>query len=328
MKTGILLGVSTLLAAAFLLLPFGAELAVAEVTLTKPAVISAAEDLDVSGVVEQQYQSEWMSEIPLVIGEVYCEVGDPVKAGATVASVDVQATKEALLSLVEAASLIPEEYLAAFSDIRLDDSLLSAVIPDSITAPASGILLSSAMSPGTLLLPQQTGFCIGQNEALRVKLTVLEEEIRQVQEGDLVVFTANGTGKRLYGAIVTKIAPAAEQTVIGTSQRTTVAVYATLCTDTAGLKPGYTVTASVKDSDTADATALVVPYEAVLQDESGVEYVYLYEEGIAVRRDIISGTEYASGLAVMAGLSGEETIVENAAAVPGDGSAVLWRDAA
>lgn len=326
MRSGIVLGISAVICAILLCLPIGAENAVARVSLTRPAVISAAEETAAGGVIEQPHRVSWTPEIPLVLGEVYAAAGDTVQAGDVLAKVDLAATKEALFGLLETAAHIPAEYLAAFSQIRIDESLLSAVIPEAVTANAEGILLSSSLSSGALLLPQQEAYTVGQAGALCVKLNVAETEIRRVQEGDLVVFRTSGTGAKLYGAIVTKIAPAAQQTVSGTSLATTVTVYADICTDADGLKPGYTVTASVKDGDTAEDTATVVPYEAVLQDENGVEYVYLYENGYAVRRDIISGTEYSEGLAVTAGLFGEETVIADASAVPYDGSAVLWEE--
>lgn len=326
LKSGIVLGLSAFICAILLCLPIGAENMTVRVSLTRPAVISAAEETRVSGVVEQPYQTSWAPELPVVLGEVYYTAGDAVKAGDVLAKVDIAATKDALFSLIETASLIPEEYLAAVSDIRIDESLLSAVIPETVTAESAGVLLRSALSPGALLLPGQEAYAIGQEGDLCIKLTVPETEIARVEKGDLVVFSTSGTGEKRYGAVVTRIAPAAQQTVSGTSLATTVAVFAQVCTDASGLKPGYTVKASVKDGDTAEDTATVVPYEAVLQDEAGVEYVYLYENGIAVRRDIVSGEEYGEGLAVMAGLFGEEVVISDASAVPHDGSAVLWKE--
>lgn len=326
MKSGIVLGVSALICAILLCLPIGAENTVTRVTLTRPAVISAAEETLAGGIVEQPHQVSWAADVPIVIGEVYCTVGDAVEAGDTLAIVDIAATEKALLGLLETAQLIPEEYLAAFSQIRIDESLLSAVIPETVTANASGTLLSSSLARGALLMPQEEVVTVGQAGALQIRLNVAESEIAQVGEGDLVVFRTDGTGEKKYGAIVTRIAPAAQQSVSGTSLTTTVAVYAQVCTDAAGLKPGYTVTAAVKDGDTAADTATVVPYEAVSQDENGVEYVYIYENGFAVRRDIISGEEYGEGLAVTAGLTGDETVIADASAVPYDGSAVLWKE--
>ena len=204
--------------------------------------------------------------------------------------------------------------------------MLSAVIPETLSAPASGTLLTSSLSPGQLITPQSPAAVIGKGGTLRVKLTVPEDAIETVKAGNLAVFKTSATGAKRYGAIVTQISPAAEQTISGTSQQTVVYVYATVCTDVAELRPGYTVTASIKDTEHSNETTMLVPYEAVLQDDVGTEYVYLYESGRAVRRDVVTGEEYETGIAITEGLAGTELLVENASEITRDGMVIAWKE--
>ena len=122
-------------------------------------------------------------------------------------TVDLNATKNALVSLLEAVEVIPEEYLAAFSNVHVDESMLSAVIPETLSAPASGTLLTSSLSPGQLVTPQSPAAVIGKDGTLRVKLTVPEDAIGTVKAGNLAVFKTSATGAKRYGAIVTQIPP-------------------------------------------------------------------------------------------------------------------------
>lgn len=325
-KYWILTAAAVLFSALFLFLPAMADGLVTRVVLTRPSAVSSVSDILVTGVVEQQAQTELYPEIPLVIEEVLADAGDAVSAGQPIATVNLNATKNALVSLLKAVEIIPEEYLAAFSNVHVDENMLSAVIPETLCAPASGTLLSSSLSPGQLVTPQSPAAVIGKGGTLRVKLTVPEDAIGMVKAGNLAVFKTSATGVKRYGAIVTQISPAAEQTISGTSQQTVVYVYATVCTDTDGLRPGYTVTASIKDTDYANETSMLVPYEAVLQDDAGTEYVYLYEAGRAVRRDVVTGEEYETGIAVTEGLDGTELLVENASEITRDGMAIAWKE--
>ena len=125
-----------------------------------------------------------------------------------IATVDLNATKNALVSLLKAVEVIPEEYLAAFSNVHVDESMLSAVIPETLSAPASGTLLTSSLSPGQLITPQSPAAVIGKGGTLRVKLTVPEDAIETVKAGNLAVFKTSATGAKRYGAIVTQISPA------------------------------------------------------------------------------------------------------------------------
>ena len=126
-KYWILTATAVLLSALFLFLPAMTDGLVTRVVLTRPAAVSAASDILVSGIVEQQAQTKLYTEIPVVIGEVLADAGDTVSAGQPIATVDLNATKNALVSLLKAVEVIPEEYLAAFSNVHVDESMLSAV---------------------------------------------------------------------------------------------------------------------------------------------------------------------------------------------------------
>ena len=69
-----------------------------------------------------------------------------------------------------------------------------------------------------------------------------------------------------------------------------------------------------------------MPYECVLQDEGGNEYVYAYADGRAVRRDIVSGEEWSTGFHVVSGLQAGDQVILNPDRISRDGEAVTARE--
>ena len=55
----------------------------------------------------------------------------------------------------------------------------------------------------------------------------------------------------------------------------------------------------------------MVPFESVRQDKDNVEYVYVYQNGRAVRQDIETGEETSDGVEVLSGLTGGEIVLFN-----------------
>ena len=86
---------------------------------------------------------------------------------------------------------------------------------------------------------------------------------------------------------------------------------------------GLTARARLVVGSTKDA--LVVPYDYVLQDEAGTEYVYVYQEGRAIRRDVTAGEELSEGYLIVSGLSAGDRIVQEPASIKKDGETVTLK---
>ena len=50
-------------------------------------------------------------------------------------------------------------------------------------------------------------------------------------------------------------------------------------------------------------------YKAVRQDKDGTEYVYVFRDGVAVRKDIVTGLELSDGIEVLSGLLPEDKVL-------------------
>lgn len=72
------------------------------------------------------------------------------------------------------------------------------------------------------------------------------------------------------------------------------------------LRSGYSVTAQLTTG--SERTVNMLPYTAIAQDETG-EYVYVLENGIAVRRNIVTGIELSDRTEIVEGVSGEDLVL-------------------
>ena len=68
-------------------------------------------------------------------------------------------------------------------------------------------------------------------------------------------------------------------------------------------------TAEVKIIVSEQRQISVVAYKAVHQDENGKAYVYVFRDGVAVRKDIITGLELSDGIEVLSGLAPDDKVL-------------------
>lgn len=78
--------------------------------------------------------------------------------------------------------------------------------------------------------------------------------------------------------------------------------------DKALLRSGYSVTAQLKTGE--ERTVNMLPYSVIGQDEKG-EYVYVLENGFAVRHDIVTGIELSDRTEIVEGVSAEDVVLTN-----------------
>lgn len=336
------------LAAGFLCLPAVIDRLIPAVTVTYPVQTRFSDKAYVSGRVEEAVKTDVTVELPLVPKQVCVMVGDEVEANGLLATVDIAATRDAILSLLSNLDGISEETLSVFQSLAgldgltaqtdggvlsggmqelaqrlqdgLDETMLDALLPSQIRSPASGTVTSLNLTPGSLVMPSSPLATVSRTEELQVKMTVPETEAQEIAEGDPVLFTAAATGDQTYTGVVSRIFPTATQTLVGTSQQTVVGFYVTPTGNTGNLKPGYSVDGIIRTGE--EEVGLVVPYEAIRQDETNQEYVYVVEGSRAVRRNIRVGKELSGGAVVIEGLSYDDAVVEEAEKIEADGGLV------
>lgn len=139
-----------------------------------------------------------------------------------------------------------------------------------------------------------------------VKASVSENYISKIKVGQSAVITGNGFEGE-YSGTVEEIASEAKKEYVGTTEDTVVEVKIRFNDADENIRPGYS--AKVKIFTSEPKKIKVVPYEAVMQDENNNEYVYVFNNGIAVKKDIKTGAELSEGIEIADGLSGNENIL-------------------
>lgn len=279
--------------------------------LVYPSTQRISKDIYADGLVEQQSKKDIIAEIPIVPDEVMVDIGDYVKKGDVIASIDKEATKAAIFSMIEAVNLIPAEYVEVLGNLSMSvpESFISQNIPTGITAAADGVITSISLVKGAISTPKAVVCTISNVDEIRLNMSVGEMDANEVCEGDVVTFSATAVKDKEFSGVVTKVFPVASKVVSGTSQKTVVGIYVKPDEVYSELKPGYSVEGTIiKDSEQA---ALMLPYAALEQDENNVEYVYCYENSKAVRKDVKTGEEYENGVVISGGVTEHDAVILN-----------------
>ncbi len=256
-----------------------------------------------NGVVETADSVGVFVTTSCVMGEVTARKGAYVKAGQVLAHVDKEATRRAGLADQ------PQEALAL------------AAMPDTLTAPEDGVVVRVEGHTGQTLEGGTPCVVMAPRSSLQVRIAIREKQLRNLREGMPVRVTGAGFAGKSYDGVLTEIANAANTEGTETVVEGVVSLQEGQTDDS--LRLGLSAKAAVIISSLKDG--LVVPYEAVREDEEGKEYVYVLQDGIATRYPLSVKSELTDGLLVAdSSLAGAELITQPDL-VPADGAAVLAR---
>ena len=257
-----------------------------------------------TGRIESVEAKDVYTEIPCIIGDVYVKVGDTVKEGDTLFSIDKDGTKQVL---------------AEVGNIS-EDMIPEASIPLYIKSTTSGVVRSLNAEKGQAVDNKTPCVTISASDGLQVKVSVHENNLKSIKIGQTAVINGSAFTKSSYYGKVTFIAPYARQQYSGTTTETVVDAIITLDEKDESLKPGLSAKSRILINSTPNC--IVVPYEYVLQDENNNEFVYVYENHCAVKRVILTGKELYEGFQVLEGLSPGEQIIANPADIQKSGEKV------
>ena len=298
-----------------------------------------------NGDIQAIQTKELYVQTPVLPDLVMAEVGDVVQKGQLLATVDVDTTQGILKQSIPASQLFQNSGLNGLDTGNLNElytllkssgllegyggilegmgeflpdasttakDLLASeyfYIPQEIYAPIDGVVTQVGLQEDILSQTSVPAFTISDCSHFIAKVTVGESYISDIQLGDHAVLTGSGfTGS--YEGYVSKIYPSAYRAASVSAQEMVVDVEISISNPAPELKPGFSVRAEITTSEQRDM--LMVPYEAVQQDEENVEYVFLAVDSGIVRRDIKTGEELFEGVEVVEGLTTSDVILVNA----------------
>lgn len=271
--------------------------------VTRISQIDYTQFVSATGEVTQTNKKFIITDFPFIVGEVFIKSGDAVKQGQTLIRVDRKATAEKIMQLSEYSSLagLDSEY-AAMGYNEIYNS-----IPLEIISTAEGVIDTVSALKGQLIEKDGVIASFVSGGDLVVNILVPENKIGDVAVGQSVEITGDGFKDRKYYGYVKSVGATAKKIYVGTNQETVVEVVASIDNLDEKVKAGYTINARIITDEKKRIS--IVPYESVLQDDSGKEYVYVFSDGIAVRKDIETGIEFSDGVEVVSGVTELEAII-------------------
>ena len=276
------------LAAGVSYLPAAVEASVPAAVSISPTEVYYSESMNTSGTLCYIGQGDVTSALPLVLSEFEVEEGDHVEVGDVIARVDRKASETFISSLGKVSQLA-----AATASL----STAMSLIPEEITADRSGTVISTA-GAGAAVESGTSIATIAGTDSLVLTSAVSELNIARIQPGQPVEFTLSAYPDDVFTGTVSKIAGSARSQYSGAVLETVVDVLISPDTTDPRLRSGLTADVRFQLSD--PRKICVLPYNAIGQDEEG-EYVYLLEDGAAVKHKIFTGAEFSDGTEVIKG---------------------------
>ena len=276
------------LAAGVSYLPAAVEASVPAAVSISPTEVYYSESVNTSGTLCYIGQGDVTSALPLVLSEFEVEEGDHVEVGDVIARVDRKASETFISSLGKVSQLA-----AATASL----STAMSLIPEEITADRSGTVISTA-GAGAAVESGSSIATIAGTDSLVLTSAVSELNIARIQPGQPVEFTLSAYPDDVFTGTVSKIAGSARSQYSGAVLETVVDVLISPDSTDPRLRSGLTADVRFQLSD--PRKICVLPYNAIGQDEEG-EYVYLLEDGAAVKHKIFTGAEFSDGTEVIKG---------------------------
>lgn len=169
-----------------------------------------------------------------------------------------------------------------------------------LRAPFDAFVATASVHVGASVVPGMTGFRLVKIDRVKVRLSVPEKEVGQVQTGQQVTFTVDALGDSVFkakvltrGVTANPVSHAYDVKAVTDNRRHL-------------LLPG--MVCKVHLENTGGDYTIVVPQNAV-QISGREKYVWLVKEGKALRQDVVTGDVVNEGVVIDAGLTTGDVIV-------------------
>jgi RND family efflux transporter MFP subunit len=311
-------------------------------TRVKTAVVQSVNDalnLSYSGTVEASQVIPLTFRTAGTVEKIFVEVGDQVKKGQLLATLDdadlksiynttlakYQQAEDAynrLKQVYEEGSLPEIKWVEMKSDFEQAKSALDLSTSNldkcKLIAPVNGIVGRRNIEPGQSSI-SLTGAPIElvKIETVQVKISVPENEINRIREGQEAAFSVSALGGKTYRGSVTNVSPVAEL------MSRTYTVKITVDNTGLDLKPGMVCDVSINIPGTS--TMLVVPKKAVSKESNGKTYVFVLKPGINIvsKQYVKVGSYHGSGIEVLDGLHEGQIVVSEGGEKLSDNSKII-----
>jgi RND family efflux transporter MFP subunit len=258
------------------------------------------------------------------------DTNSTAQTGSNSSSVNTSAEESALQQALSSGVIGQDTYNSLIGQVRAGNSLNNANsatvssssqnsnetdsekivnnIEANLYAPISGVVTDmtdtgDGMTPASTSLIQITDF-----SSLQVMAQIKEDDLKNVKMGQPAFITGSGFNGN-YNGIVSRIYPSSGQVQTDSGSENMVNIIISINNLDKNLRPGLDTNVTIKTA-VRDGT-IVVPFESILQDDNGQEYVFVFKNGRAIRQNITTGDEYDTGVEVLTGITAGETIIDD-----------------
>jgi HlyD family secretion protein len=152
-----------------------------------------------------------------------------------------------------------------------------------------------------------------------VKVAVSQYDAVQISTGQKSLIKIKGLDKSYEGTVVS-IGEAAEVSISGTNKESKVEIQVAINNPDDRIRVGYE--ADVEIILVEDKGTIAINFEALQEDKDGNKFIYVVENGKAVKRIVKTGTETDFDIQVTEGLKQNESYIKNPPAALKEGDTV------
>lgn len=281
-------------------------------------------DYNYSGTVEEENGTLLSFILGGTVTRLNAKVGDHVRRGQLIATVDPTSIRNSY-DMAHATRIQAEDAyqrmkqlhdkgsLPEIKWVEVENKLSQAVSAENIAkknltdcklyAPHDGIVSEKYLEPGQNVAPGVPVIKIVTTHTLNVKVSVPESEIAMVnnrQPANVMVPALNNQTVRGY---------VIEKGVIADPISRTYNIKIRLEGNHAGLLPGMVVKVAMNKAASSDN--IIIPVRLIQLGDDNTYFVWVSEQGKAVRRTVVCGEYGADGVQIVRGLKdGDKIIVE------------------
>lgn len=291
------------------------------VRVQETAVMSHSVDLDFPGAVQAYEEAHIGAGAPMRIERILVDVGDQVEKGQLLVQMDRTQLFQAMVqkqtlqndlrrldTLLQMGAVTRQQYDQLLAQYDIAVSTIENLEQNTeIRAPISGVVTGRYSSEGELfsMTPGPAGkpaiLSLMQIAPVKITIGISERYFPVVQKGQEAVVTAEAFPGRQFSGRVERIHPTIDRSS-GTFR-----VEVVVANRDQSLRPGMFSRVSL---NMGQAEGLLVPALSVLkQVGSNERYVYVVEDGRAVRKSVIPGRNYDDRLEILQGLEPGEILV-------------------
>lgn len=310
-----------LITALYLISPYHQD-STQTVQLVQPEVCDIRDTVTLHGSVTDPNRKKLYVNGSCRVLEVYVEEGESVVSGQPL--ILLEKTDEIEDEQAAAASVLGQlEMTLQAGDIEKAEAMLEEIVsrsalPESqedssnrvyqLCSPIDGMVMSVTVQAGQSVNGLLSCLEITSLEDLMIEVSAGETVVGQLKEAMQCDIAVPAFCVTALSGKITGIRPYAQETGIltGTTAAETM-VYVSPTEACELLRPGYRAT--VKVALSLRKNAILVPYEAISQDEAGNEYVLKFENNKLVKSIVLTGSELENQVEICSGITENDLLV-------------------